>query len=59
MLFEEIIEIIDPEPHDAALNMAIDEALLQTASLPLLRVYRWSRPAVSVGYFGRFDAAPG
>jgi lipoate-protein ligase A len=57
MLFEKIVEIIDPDPHAAALNMAIDEALLQTASLPLLRVYRWSRPAVSFGYFGRFDAA--
>jgi lipoyl(octanoyl) transferase len=56
MLFEEIIEIIDPEPHDAALNMAIDEALLRAASLPILRVYRWLRPALSFGYFGRFDS---
>jgi lipoate-protein ligase A len=59
MLFEEIIEIIDPEPHDAALNMAIDEALLHTASLPILRVYRWIRPSVSFGYFGRFDSVAG
>ena len=57
MLFEKIVEIIDPHPHDAALNMAVDEALLQTASAPLLRVYRWSRPAISFGYFGSFAAA--
>jgi len=57
MLFEKIVEIIDPDPHDAALNMAVDEALLQTASSPLLRVYRWSRPSISFGYFGSFAAA--
>jgi lipoate-protein ligase A len=56
MLFEQIIEIIDPEPRDAALNMAIDEALLHAASSPILRVYRWLRPSVSFGYFGRFDS---
>src|ERR1700722_14928864 len=55
MLFEAIIEIIDPAPHAAPLNMAIDEALLHAASEPILRVYRWIRPAVSFGYFGRFD----
>jgi lipoate-protein ligase A len=56
MLFEEIVEIIDPEPHAAALNMAIDEALLHGASSPILRVYRWIRPSLSFGYFGRFDS---
>jgi len=49
-----LTEIADPEPHDAALNMAIDEVLLREARLPLLRVYRWFRPAVSFGYFGKF-----
>src|SRR6187402_3922001 len=43
----------DPEPHEAALNMAIDEVLLRTVPGPLLRVYRWTRPAVSMGYFDR------
>ena len=51
MLFEELTEVLDPEPHAAALNMAIDEVLLRTARGPLLRVYRWARPAVSFGYF--------
>ena len=53
-----MIEVLDPEPHDAALNMAIDEALLHTATAPTLRIYRWVRPAVSFGYFGKWtDAA--
>jgi len=56
MLFGEIIEIIDSEPHCAALNMAIDEALLEGASSPLLRVYQWLRPSLSFGYFGRFES---
>lgn len=53
MLFPEIIRILDPEPHGAAVNMAIDEILLQRATAPILRVYRWASPAVSFGYFGK------
>lgn len=53
MLFEELTEVLDPEPHAAALNMALDEVLLGHAEGPLLRVYRWARPAVSFGYFGK------
>ena len=44
-----------------ALNMAIDEDLLQeTATLkkPLLRVYGWDRPSVSIGYVQKYAAAP-
>jgi len=57
VLFEQITEIIDPEPHSAALNMAVDEALLQRVTEPTLRIYRWSRPAVSLGYFSLFHEA--
>ena len=53
MIFDELTEVPDPEPHDAALNMALDEVLLGRAAGPLLRVYRWTRPAVSFGYFGK------
>ena len=35
----------------AAFHMAVDEALLFTASHPTLRCYRWSRPAFTFGYF--------
>lgn len=54
MLFEKLSEIVDPEPHSAALNMALDETLLRTACEPLLRIYGWARPAVSFGHFGKF-----
>src|SRR5437773_12364314 len=38
----------------AAINMAIDEALLETAVVPTIRFYRWRSPALSFGYFGEF-----
>ena len=37
--------------------MALDEALLETSALPVLRVYRWDRPNVSVGYFEKIAEA--
>jgi lipoate-protein ligase A len=57
VLFEQIIEILDPEPHDAPLNMAIDEALLQCAAMPTLRIYEWKERALSLGYFSRYAEA--
>jgi lipoyl(octanoyl) transferase len=44
----------DRTPHSAAMNMAIDEALLEYATDPVIRFYRWHSPALSFGYFGRF-----
>jgi len=44
----------DPEPRAAALNMAVDEALLETAACPVLRFYCWRGPALSFGYFGSY-----
>lgn len=44
----------DGEPRSAALNMAVDETLLETASTPTLRFYRWRGPALSFGYFGSY-----
>ena len=41
----------DDEAHSPALNMAVDEVLLGKVERPLLRFYRWDRPAVSIGYF--------
>jgi hypothetical protein len=54
VLFDHLLEVHDPEPHAAALNMAIDEALLRAAREPILRIYRWEQPAVSFGYFGKW-----
>jgi lipoate-protein ligase A len=45
----------DLAPRSAAMNMAIDEALLESAAAaPSIRFYRWESPALSFGYFGRF-----
>ena len=40
--------------HSAAMNMAVDEVLLERATYPVVRFYRWRSPALSFGYFGRF-----
>jgi lipoyl(octanoyl) transferase len=36
------------------MNMAIDEALLESVTGPSIRFYRWQSPALSFGYFGKF-----
>jgi lipoyl(octanoyl) transferase len=45
----------DATQHPAAMNMAIDEALLEYAAVPSIRFYRWQSPALSFGYFGKFS----
>lgn len=37
--------------------MAIDEVLLGSMAIPILRFYRWNTPAISFGYFGRIAEA--
>ena len=54
MLFERLLVFDDRERANAALNMAIDEALLEEAPHPVLRFYGWRRPSLSFGYFGKF-----
>jgi len=50
---------LDSGPGGAAFNMALDEALLRAVaageSPPVLRVYRWSGPSVSLGYAQRAE----
>jgi len=48
------LEVYHDAARSAAMNMAIDEALLEMANLPAIRFYRWHSPALSFGYFGRF-----
>src|SRR5712664_4260302 len=43
----------DDPSRSAALNMAIDETLLETAEIPTIRFYTWNHPALSFGYFGK------
>ncbi|MCE0484466.1 MAG: lipoate--protein ligase family protein [Methylacidiphilales bacterium] len=45
-------------PASPARNMAIDEALLREIREPVLRLYEWSEPAVSLGYFQPATLAP-
>lgn len=53
-LFEELHVYDDMLPRSAAMNMAIDEALLESAPVTSVRFYRWQSPALSFGYFGKF-----
>jgi len=53
--FTSLIVYHDIDSRSAAMNMAIDEALLETATVPAIRFYQWDHPALSFGYFGRFD----
>jgi lipoate-protein ligase A len=48
------LRVIRDEPLPAATNMAVDEALLELAAEPTLRLYGWRPHAVSLGWFQRF-----
>jgi lipoate-protein ligase A len=56
-LFDRLGIYHDVERRSAALNMATDEALLESAAIPAIRFYGWAAPALSFGYFGKFDEA--
>jgi lipoate-protein ligase A len=53
-MFEALQVYDDGDPKSAALNMAVDEALLADPSTPILRFYRWRQPSLSFGYFGLY-----
>jgi lipoyl(octanoyl) transferase len=48
-LFQQI-QFFQDQSHGAAENMAIDQALLELSDCPILRIYGWSRPALSIGF---------
>ncbi len=48
--------LLDSGPGEPVFNMALDEALMlsaQRAGTPVLRLYGWTEPAASFGYFQR------
>jgi lipoate---protein ligase len=46
------IRVLETGYNSAALNMAIDEALIENiGEVPVLRIYGWRPAAVSIGYF--------
>lgn len=51
--------LLENVPHDAAINMALDEALLkwhhEGEIPPTLRFYQWIAPTLSVGHFQKID----
>jgi lipoyl(octanoyl) transferase len=54
-LFAALSVYNDTTSRSAAMNMAIDEALLECATAPAIRFYCWRSPALSFGYFGKFS----
>lgn len=48
------LRVLRHAPSPAAWNMGVDEALLELADAPTLRLYGWQPHAVSLGYFQRF-----
>lgn len=55
--------IIDPAPRTGADNMRIDEQHLEAVdrgdSPPIVRIYTWESPTVSLGYFQKSVPVPG
>jgi lipoyl(octanoyl) transferase len=50
--------LVNSRKCDAAFNMALDEALLESVSRlgkPVLRFYGWTEPAATFGYFQKFS----
>ncbi|MCH8828005.1 MAG: lipoate--protein ligase family protein [Planctomycetes bacterium] len=53
--------LIDPQPQSGVWNMAVDETLLESAieqGTACVRVYSWSAPTLSLGYFQKTDDLP-
>lgn len=53
--FDRLTLWLDPEPRDGAMNMALDQALLELTESPVLRVYSWTQPTVTIGYAQKLE----
>jgi lipoate-protein ligase A len=54
-------KLIESEPRDGALNMAVDQFLLDLVDAgkitsPVLRIYSWTRPTLSLGYHQKWQS---
>jgi len=58
MFLDQLQLWVDEAPHDAALNMALDEAMLLSATIPWMRVYRWAQPSMSIGFSQSLSLVP-
>ncbi len=56
-VFGKLLLWVDPVRRPGPEAMAVDEWLLETASTPVLRVYRWAGDWGSIGYFGKVAEA--
>jgi lipoyl(octanoyl) transferase len=54
-LFRTLEVYHDVSSRSAPMNMAIDEALLESTRNPCIRFYGWDHAALSFGYFGKFS----
>lgn len=57
VIFPRMLVWDDKLPRSGPEAMAIDEWLLETCEVPILRIYRWSGEWGSLGYFGEIAAA--
>ncbi|NJR41681.1 MAG: hypothetical protein HC767_02435 [Akkermansiaceae bacterium] len=56
-VFEKLQLWMDPVLRTGPEAMAVDEWLLETTTVPILRIYQWLGNWASIGYFGKIAAA--
>jgi len=56
-MFHQLDLVLPAEPYDGPMQMALDEVLLRSVVRPMLRIYRWSAPCVTFGYFQKLEEA--
>ena len=55
-MFETMDLILPSGECDGSIQMALDEVLLRSVERPTLRIYRWTGPCVTFGYFQSLEA---